>query len=81
MRARLYLHHRLELESATDFWSTVTAIPLQQFREAYRAKADPTRRLRKHEHGCISVLYSCSRTHRAVTGLVQALLRSSFLPG
>lgn len=81
LRARLYLHEGLDLEAATAFWSTVTGIPLQQFRAAYRAKADPTRRLHKHENGCISVTYSCSRTHRGVTGLVQALLVSSFLPG
>jgi hypothetical protein len=63
------------------FWSTVTNVPLSQFPRPYRADADASRRLNKHEHGCVYVSYSCSRTHRAVMGLVQALLRSSIPSG
>jgi hypothetical protein len=81
LRARLYLHEGLDLEEATAFWSEVCAIPVRQFHAPYRAKADPSVRLTKHPRGCVSVRYSCSRTHRAVMGLAQALLRSSTIPG
>lgn len=81
LRMRLYLHEGLDLEAATQYWSAVAGIPADQFHAPYRAKADSSIRLTKHEHGCVSVRYSCSRTHRAVIGLVQALLRSSTIPG
>jgi hypothetical protein len=81
LRIRLYLHEGLDLEAAMHFWAGETGIPIQQFRAPYRAVADATNRLNKHLHGCVYVSYSCSRTHRAVVGLVQALLRSPFLPG
>ena len=81
LRARLYLHQGLDLEAATRYWSALTSIPIRQFHAPYRAVADSSIRLTKHEHGCVSVRYSCSRTHRAVIGLVQALLRSSTIPG
>jgi len=81
LRARLYLHRGLDLEKATQFWSSVTAIPVEQFHSPYRAEPNPSLRQSKHVHGCLTVRYSCSRTHRAVLGVVQALLRSSTIPG
>ncbi|HEX2118449.1 MAG TPA: hypothetical protein VHF91_04640 [Acidimicrobiales bacterium] len=81
LRVRLYLHEGLDLDAAMHFWSEVTDIPLQQFGTAYRTRADPSRRANKHEHGCATVIYSCSRTQRAVMGLVQALLGSTPIPG
>ncbi len=76
LRLRLYLHAGLDLEAAMRFWSSLTEIPLQQFRTPYRAEADTSLRLNKHAHGCVYVSYSSARTHRAVMGLVQALLGS-----
>ena len=64
-----------------QFWSEVTGVPRSQFRAPYRAKADPTIRRTKHEHGCVYVDYCCSRTHREVMGLVRALLSSGAIPG
>ncbi len=81
LRVRLYLHQGLDLEAAMAFWSEVTDIPLSQFRAPYRAEANATRRTNKHQHGCVYVTYACSRTHRAVLGLVHALLRWPLLPG
>jgi hypothetical protein len=81
LRARVYLHQGLDLEAAEEFWSTLTGIPRDQFRAPYRAVADPTIRRNKHEHGCAYVIYSCTRTHRQIMGLVRALLSSSLLPG
>jgi len=81
LRVRVYLHEGLDLDAAQDFWSEVTSVPLAQFRAPYRAAADPTRRLNKHEHGCAYVVYSCSRTHRRIMGLVRALLSSDAVPG
>jgi hypothetical protein len=74
LRLRLYLHEGLDLEEAKDFWSALTAIPHAQFSRPYRAVPDPSIRRSKHPMGCPSVVYSCSRTHRAVMGLVGALL-------
>lgn len=74
LRVRLYLHEGLDLDAANEFWSRLTGIPVSQFGKPYRAKADPSIRTTKHPLGCPSVVYSCSRTHRAVMGLVRALL-------
>ncbi|MHB8466956.1 MAG: hypothetical protein ACYDH6_18175 [Acidimicrobiales bacterium] len=82
LRMRVYLHEGLDLEAAQGYWSELTGIPLGQFRHGYRAPADATMRHNKHEHGCAYVQYSCSRTHRAIMGLVDALLSfPSDIPG
>ncbi len=82
LRLRLYLHEGLDLDAANRFWSDLTGIPSAQFRAPYRAADNPTRRHAKHPVGCPSVLYGCSATHRAIMGLVAALLLSpSHLPG
>jgi hypothetical protein len=74
LRVRLYLHEGLDLAAAVAHWSAVTGIPASQFRRPYRAVADAGIRTSKHVHGCATVGYSCARTHRAVMGLVAALL-------
>jgi hypothetical protein len=81
LRVRVYLHEGLDLDRAEQFWSEATGVPRGQFSRAYRAKADPSIRRTKHEHGCGYVDYCCSRTHREVMGLVRALLVSVAIPG
>lgn len=81
LRVRLYLHEGLDLDRAEQYWSQLLAIPREQFRKAYRAEADPTLRHAKHEMGCPSVTYACSRTHRGVMGLVASLLSYGADPG
>jgi hypothetical protein len=82
LRVQLYLHQGLDLDAANRFWSDLTAIPISQFQKPYRAVPDPSIRTSKHVHGCAHVIYSCSRTHRAVMGLIRALLSSQpALPG
>jgi hypothetical protein len=77
----LYLHAGLDLDDALAFWSVVTGIPVAQFGKPYRARPDPTIRKAKRPYGCVRVVYCCSRTHRAVLGLVDALLASTSIPG
>jgi hypothetical protein len=74
LRLRLYLHEGLDIDRAISFWSSVTAIPPKQFLAPYRAVPDPSVRRAKHPMGCPGVRYSCSKTHRAIMGLVDALL-------
>ena len=82
LRVRLYLHQGLDLDGAVRFWSELTAIPADQFIKPYRAVADPSIRSSKHPMGFPAVRYSCTRTHRAVMGLVHALLESQLaIPG
>ncbi len=81
LRVRVYLHQGLDLDAAERHWSMVTDVPRGQFRQPYRAVADPTRRLTKHEFGCVYVAYSCATTHRRIMGLIRALLSSSAIPG
>ena len=81
LRMRVYLHEGLDLEAAEEFWADVTSIPRSQFIKPYRAVADSTMRRSKHEHGCAYVSYACTRTHRAVMGLVRALLSMDVVPG
>jgi hypothetical protein len=81
LRCRVYLHEGLDLEATEAFWSELTEIPRTQFGKAYRAVPDPSIRRNKHEHGCLYVNYSCSRTHREIMGLVRALLSSSSYSG
>jgi hypothetical protein len=81
LRLRLYLHEGLDLDGAMQVWSDLTGIPPAQFGKPYRAVADLTIRSTKHALGCPRVDYSCSRTHRAIMGLVEALLTSTCFPG
>ena len=82
LRFRLYLHEGLDLGAAMAFWSEVTAIPVSQFGKPYRAAADPSIRRSKHPMGCGSVDYYGTRVHRAVMGVVHALLEFPLaLPG
>ncbi|WP_334143829.1 hypothetical protein [Rhabdothermincola sp.] len=82
LRVRLYLHAGLDLNGAVAFWSSLTRIPAGQFTKPYRAVADASIRRAEHPLGCPTVTYSCTRTHRAVMGLVHSLLScDSILPG
>jgi hypothetical protein len=81
LRVRVYLHEGLDIDAAHTFWSEVTGVPLAQFGKPYRARADPTIRRNKHEHGCAYVRYSCTTTHRRIMGLIRALLSSEAIPG
>ena len=81
LRLRLYLHRGLDLAESERFWSELTGISTDRFRQPYRAIPDPSIRRSKHPLGCPSVYYSCSTTHRAVMGLVHALLASQAIPG
>ncbi len=80
LRLRLYLHEEQDLQAANDYWSQVTGIPLEQFGKPYRAPNRRSVRRTKHPYGCPGIRYSCSRTHRAVMGLVHALLDAIDLP-
>ncbi len=81
LRIRLYLHEGLDIEAANEFWSELTGIPLTQFIAPYRAEPDPSIRKAKHPLGCPAVGFSCTRTHRAIMGLIDALLSSGSLSG
>jgi hypothetical protein len=81
LRMRVYLHQGLNLESAEAFWSKLTGVPREQFRQAHRAVPDASIHHNKHEHGCAYVHYCCSKTHRQIMGLVRALLSTNAIPG
>jgi transcriptional regulator with XRE-family HTH domain len=81
LRVRLYLHEGLDLAASVGFWSELTGIPPAQFLKPYRAVPDPTIRHAKHVHGCVSIGYSCTTTHRSIMGLVGALLNGAAVPG
>jgi len=81
LRLVLYLHQGLDLSAAMAYWSTLTGIPESQFTKPYRAVPDPSIRHAKHVHGCVTVGYSCSATHRSIMGLVGALLGDAVIPG
>lgn len=76
LRVQLYLHDGLDLQAAIDHWSAVCDVPSDQFIKPYRAVADSSIRSAKHVFGCVGVYYDCSRTHRAIMGVVAALLTS-----
>jgi transcriptional regulator with XRE-family HTH domain len=82
LRVYLYLHAGLDLDAAVAFWADLTCIPPQQFGRPYRAVPDPSIRRSKHPMGCPAVAYVSASTHRAIMGLVHALLScSDSLPG
>jgi hypothetical protein len=81
LRVRLYLHQGLDLDAAERHWTRVTGIPRMQFGKAYRAVPDVGIRHNKHEYGCASVVYTCTKTHRRIMGLTRALLSSDVIPG
>lgn len=69
LRVQRYVHERLDLEAARHFWPDVANLPLDQFLKPYRAVPDEGIRHNKYEHGCATVTYWCSRTHRTIMGL------------
>ena len=77
MTVRVYLHEGLDQEMAEEFWSEVMGLPRSQFRKGYRAVADPTIRRARHPYGCAYVRYGSARVHRAIMGLIAALLSST----
>jgi hypothetical protein len=77
LRVTVYLHEGLDIDAAEGFWSETAGVPLRQFRKPYRAAADSTIRVSKHKYGCAYILYSCTRTHRAIIGLIEALIAST----
>lgn len=81
LKVYLYLHQGLDLDAAIEFWSGLTGIPRARFGAPYRAVPDPSIRTSKHPMGCPRVSYTCSRTHRAIMGLVRALLSCEALSG
>ncbi|HMS24651.1 MAG TPA: hypothetical protein PKB15_03035 [Acidimicrobiia bacterium] len=81
LRVGLYLHENLDLDSAIDYWSRLTDIPLKHFIKPYRATADPARKRSKHVNGCISVRYHCVHTARKILGYMDGLLEYSRFPG
>lgn len=74
LRIRLYLHEGLDLAAANAFWSELTAVPVTQFHQPYRAEPDATIRHNKHEHGCCHVRYNSASLMREILGLMRALL-------
>ena len=74
LRGRLYLHQGLDLDAALRVWSAALDIPPDQFGKPYRAVPDASIRRTKHPLGCAYVKYSCSATHRAISGLMAGLL-------
>jgi hypothetical protein len=81
LRLTLYLHQGLDLAAAMEYWSALTGVPSSQFGKPYRAVPDPSIRHAKHVHGCVTVGYSCSATHRSIMGLVSALLGDAAFRG
>jgi AcrR family transcriptional regulator len=81
LRASLYLHRGLDLEAASAFWSGALAIPLSQFNQPQIVDREAQVKTSKHENGCITIRYHCTRTQRDVMGLVRALLSSKDLRG
>ena len=81
LRLVLYLHQGLDLQTASAFWARPTGIPHEQHGKPYRAVPDPGIRKAKHPLGCPAVVYNCSHTHRAIMGLVTALLASDVSSG
>jgi hypothetical protein len=74
LRCRLYLHDDLDLDVAVEAWSGLTGVPPAQFTAPYRPVAGPRRGTRRHPHGCLTVRYACSRTHRRTIALCDTLL-------
>jgi len=81
LRVRVYLHEGLDLDAAEAYWSDLTRVPRSQFGKPYRPVADATIRNNRHLMGCVYVGYACSPTHRAVMGMVRALLSPGAIPG
>jgi predicted transcriptional regulator len=81
LRVKLYLHVGLDLAASTAYWSGALDIPVDQFRQPYRAENDPSRRRAKHVNGCATVMYSCTTTHRRVMARIEAVASPFHFPG
>jgi len=81
LRMKIYLHSDLNLGAATQFWSEVSGVPLEQFRTPYLVPVGPTRRTNRHVNGCATVSYSCTLTHRRVMAMIEAITSPFRIPG
>jgi len=81
LRIRVYLHEGLSIDAAERYWSALTRVPRHQFQAAHRVPADVSIRNNRHKYGCCYVVYCSSPVHRAIMGLVRALLSSNAIPG
>lgn len=80
LRARLYLHHGLDVDAATRHWSDVLDIPASQFQRPFRPPTTSVATT-KYPHGCITVIYSSLSLHRRVMTLMEAITSSIADPG
>jgi hypothetical protein len=81
LRGSLYLHRGLDVVAATRYWSDRLDLPVDQFIKPQIVDRVARRKQSKHVNGCMTVRYSCARTHRQVMGVVRALLSSDVFPG
>jgi hypothetical protein len=83
LRVRLYLHEGLDIDAATQYWSTLLRIPPDQFTRPYRPqpRASGEFRKSKYQYGCATVRYSDVTVHRRVMAMIDALTSRFVIPG
>lgn len=75
-RCHLYIHDNLDEREAKKFWSSLTKIPLSQFRKSYIVKNNPHRlRKIKHIYGVLAVIVSDINLHRKITGWISGVFK------
>ena len=77
LRGSIWIHDNLDLNKATNFWSDLTKIPINQFHKPYIAKNKiNSLKIRKniHQFGVFSLRFSDAKTHRRLMGWIAGIL-------
>jgi hypothetical protein len=81
LRVRLHLHEGLDIDAATQYWSTLLHIPPGQFIKPHRPRPSGDFRKSKYQYGCATVRYSDVTVHRRVMAMIDALTSRFVIPG
>jgi transcriptional regulator with XRE-family HTH domain len=78
IRCSLYLHDNLNESKAKKYWSTLTKIPLSQFRKSYIVRNNPNRlRKTKNIYGVLRIGTSNVNLHRKIMGWISGVFKNS----
>lgn len=76
LHGALWLHEGLSEETAQQYWSRVTGIPIKNFYKTYRSKdKKDSHKIRKnvHQYGVFAIRFTHAEIHRHIIGWISAL--------
>lgn len=74
-KVSLYIHDNLDINKALEFWSDLTKIPKENFRDPYIVKNnEDSLKRNRHEYGVARIEFSDIDVHRQIIGSISKIL-------